>query len=81
MAAFDAGQVDALVIAATPEAVRAQTFADTGRSNVPERSAGERTANELVARARNTAAKIRFVEDISLLEPIGGVGAFLRFRV
>jgi peptide subunit release factor 1 (eRF1) len=37
-------------------------------------------AEELVTLARQTSAKIRFIEDASLLRPIGGVGAFLRFR-
>jgi peptide subunit release factor 1 (eRF1) len=38
-------------------------------------------ADELIARARQTGAKIRFIEDAALLDPVGGVGAFLRFRV
>ena len=37
--------------------------------------------NELVMQARNTAAKTRFIEDASLLAPVGGVGAFLRFKL
>jgi len=28
-----------------------------------------------------TSATVRFIEDASLLEPIGGVGAFLRFKL
>ena len=46
-------------------------------------AAAESTAenNELVLQARNTSAKIRFIQDASLLEPVGGVGAFLRFKV
>ena len=46
-----------------------------------ERSAAERIADELVAKARQTGASLRFIEDVSLLQPYGGVGAFLRFRV
>jgi peptide subunit release factor 1 (eRF1) len=59
--AFELGQVDELVITASPE--------PTGE------------ANELILQARNTSAKMRFIEDASLLEPVGGVGAFLRFKL
>ncbi len=38
-------------------------------------------ANEFVAQARNTSAKVRFIEDASLLAPFGGVGAILRFKL
>jgi peptide subunit release factor 1 (eRF1) len=37
--------------------------------------------NELVGLARNTSATVRFIQDASLLEPVGGVGAFLRFKL
>ena len=38
-------------------------------------------ADELVTRAQQNAARIRFIEDDSLLADVGGVGALLRFRV
>jgi peptide subunit release factor 1 (eRF1) len=38
-------------------------------------------ADELVTRARQTSAHITFIEDASLLEEVGGVGAFLRYRI
>jgi peptide subunit release factor 1 (eRF1) len=38
-------------------------------------------ADELVTRARQTSARITFVEDASLLEEVGGVGALLRYRI
>jgi len=41
----------------------------------------EDTADELVVKARQTSATIRFIEDASLLAPIGGVGAFLRYKL
>jgi peptide subunit release factor 1 (eRF1) len=41
----------------------------------------ESAAEELVLEAYRTSAKTRFIEDASLLEPIGGVGAFLRFKL
>ena len=34
----------------------------------------------LVTKAKQTGATVTFIEDGSLLEPIGGVGAFLRWR-
>ena len=42
---------------------------------------GEKVADELVAQSRNTSARIRFIEDASMLESVGGVGAFLRFKL
>jgi peptide chain release factor subunit 1 len=36
---------------------------------------------DLVARARQTSARITFIEDASLLEEFGGCGAFLRYRI
>ncbi len=61
--AFTLGQVDELVIAASP-----RTFDET-------------VADALVSDARKTSARIRFIEDASMLESVGGVGAFLRFKV
>jgi peptide subunit release factor 1 (eRF1) len=39
-----------------------------------------RLADELVTKAKQTAARITFVEDSSLLAPYGGVAALLRFK-
>ena len=36
---------------------------------------------DLVARARQTSARVTFVEDPALLEEVGGCGAFLRYRI
>jgi peptide subunit release factor 1 (eRF1) len=38
-------------------------------------------AADLVARARQTSARITFIEDASLLEEVGGCGALLRYRI
>ena len=38
-------------------------------------------ADDLVTRARQTSARVRFVEDPALLQEVGGVGAFLRYRL
>jgi peptide chain release factor subunit 1 len=40
-----------------------------------------RLADEMIAKARQTAARIRFIEDSSLLAPYGGVAALLRFKI
>ena len=45
----------------------------------PDRVAGP--ADELVAKAQRNAARIRFIEDDSLLADVGGVGALLRFKI
>ncbi len=38
-------------------------------------------SDELVTRAHQTAARVRFIEDPDLLADVGGVGALLRFRI
>ncbi len=48
---------------------------------IPKNPEAEDAAEELVLKARQTSAKTRFIENASLLEPIGGVGAFLRFKL
>jgi peptide subunit release factor 1 (eRF1) len=80
--ALEMGQVDELVITTAPDALAPKKGARTADAKEPsELNAGENAADDLVIQARKTAAKIRFIEDRSLLEPIGGVGAFLRFRL
>jgi peptide chain release factor subunit 1 len=77
--ALERGQVEELVIAARAEAIDG---ADADEKAAPaERTAEEKAADELVALARQTSARIRFIEDESLLTPIGGVGAFLRYKL
>jgi len=63
--AFELGQVDELLVAASSDRI----------------NGGEQTAAELIALARKTSAKVRFIEDASLADRIQGVGAFLRFKV
>jgi peptide subunit release factor 1 (eRF1) len=89
--ALQLGQVDELLIASTPQAIRPETTAkvaiaagpvEVGTSDpaVPDKPRLT-VADELVTRAEQTGARVRFIEDGSLLEPVGGVGALLRFRV
>jgi peptide subunit release factor 1 (eRF1) len=77
--ALEMGQVDELLIGARPDGLApAGDPASMGNS---EMSAGESIADELVVQARNTSAAVRFIEEPALLAPIGGVGAFLRFKL
>jgi peptide subunit release factor 1 (eRF1) len=77
--ALERGQVDELVIAATPETIATRSApAHEGRL---EPTPNERVADELVARARRTSAHVRVIEDASLVAAIRGVGAHLRFKL
>ena len=67
MAALDNGQVHELVLVADPTRL--------------EGSDGAALADALVAKARQTGARVTFVEDSALLVEAGGVGALLRFRL
>jgi peptide subunit release factor 1 (eRF1) len=69
------------VIAAVPETIDVGAGKASPDNGTADRSAEERAADDLVVKARQTGAKIRFVEDASLLEAVGGVGAFLRFKL
>jgi peptide subunit release factor 1 (eRF1) len=77
--ALEMGQVDELLVAARPDAL-APAGSPAAKDN-SEMSAGESAADELVLQARNTSAKVRFIDDPALLAPVGGVGAFLRFKL
>jgi peptide subunit release factor 1 (eRF1) len=86
--ALERGQVDELVIATVPEVLDTNVLNDSATTETGQRPAGspegtseERLANELVMKARQTSAKIRFIEEAALLEAVGGVGAFLRFKL
>ena len=79
--ALELGQVDELVITAQPAALQGPARSAAPGAPAAERSPAERTADDLVTRARQTGASLRFIEDPALLEPFGGVGASLRFNV
>lgn len=65
------GQVEELLITATPDELReASTVSDKVV-----------LADELVTRAQQTAARIRFIENPDLMKEVGGVGALLRFKI
>jgi peptide chain release factor subunit 1 len=89
--ALTLGQVDELLITATPDLLRrvnarpddpgpveVSTSLPTASELDPERL---KLADQLVTQATQTGARLRFIEDPDLLAEVGGVGALLRFRV
>src|SRR4051794_10053961 len=79
--ALELGQVDELLITAQPAALEGADQPAAPDAPAAERSPAERAADDLVTKARQTGASLRFIEDPALLEPFGGVGAFLRFKI
>jgi peptide subunit release factor 1 (eRF1) len=85
--ALTAGQVEELIIGAradvlsVPESLSSDSSGFAVDSTAPQADARRlELAGELVARAQQNAARIRFIEDSALLQTVGGVGAILRFR-
>lgn len=92
LSAFQLGQVEELIITASPETLKpVQKLPDDAApgdvqvvtSNASGQADESRTklSDELITRAQQTAARVRFIEDASLLAEVGGVGALLRFRI
>jgi peptide chain release factor subunit 1 len=90
--ALQMGQVEELIIAARPTAVSRPTSVPPGTtpgavevdSSAPNAELDAdrmKIADELVTKAQATSARIRFIEDESLLSDVGGVGALLRFKI
>ena len=85
------GQVDELLISVAIEAARpAQEPVEAILApEIPDQTGGTESDEPreaslpdlLVTKAKQTDATVSFIEDASLLEPAGGVGAFLRWRV
>jgi peptide chain release factor subunit 1 len=65
------GQVDELLLSASLTEIRGDEGEETDVF----------TSDELVTRATQTGAEVRFIEDPALLAEAGGVGALLRFRL
>ena len=89
LAALTNGQVEELMIGASLEELHEGEEA-VGMALVPDAPERENdrtgtrlvmVADELVTRARRTGARLRFIEDVSLLADVGGVGALLRYRL
>jgi peptide subunit release factor 1 (eRF1) len=62
--ALEMGQVDELLLTGSP----------------PSAESDAAGLDELVSKARQTAARVRIIEDAALLAPVGGVAAALRYR-
>jgi peptide chain release factor subunit 1 len=88
LAALRNGQVDELLITAQPQRitldhekpVRDILENEFGIPVEPAEDWEVVLSSALVTRARQTGAKICFLEDPALLENVGGVGALLRYR-
>lgn len=83
-AALTLGQVDRLLLPSTAK----QPYADSASADVSAAvrkthppHLNESTIEELILMARRTDAAITFIEQAELLDPAGGVAAFLRFRL
>lgn len=85
-------QVEELLITARPDRLRRATTLPPGTAPGPievDTSAPRaeldtdklELAGELVMRAQQNGARIRFIEDPELLSEVGGVGAVLRFKI
>ncbi len=92
LSALVMGQVEELVITGTPERLRLARMPadlvtpgpveiDTSHPNPEIDTERHKLADELVTKAQQTSARIRFIEDPKLLHDVGGVGAILRFRI
>jgi peptide chain release factor subunit 1 len=86
------GQVEELLITATPELLKKARTAqpgttpgavevDTTTTTATADPDQIKLADELVTKAQQTAARIRFIENPDLLNTVGGVGALLRFKI
>jgi peptide subunit release factor 1 (eRF1) len=77
--AWRAGGLAVAGIEATMRALEMRQVEELLIAAKPDRVSGP--VDELVARAQQSSARIRFIEDDNLLADVGGVGALLRFRI
>jgi peptide subunit release factor 1 (eRF1) len=92
LAALGIGQVDELLITATPASLDEEAVLEASTvvhavspakpdGELPDETAKEITADALVTAAKQTGAKVTFIEESALLAEVGGVGALLRYKV
>jgi peptide subunit release factor 1 (eRF1) len=90
--ALEMGQVEELLITASPMLIRkareiqatvapGPVEVDTSAPAAELDAEQLKLADDLVTKAQQTSARIRFIEDASLLADVGGVGAVLRFKI
>lgn len=77
--AWRAGGLAVAGIEATMRALDMRQVEELLIAAKPDRVAGP--VDELVAKAQQNSARIRFIEDDSLVAEVGGVGALLRFKI
>ena len=79
---LDAWRAGGLAVAGIEATIRALDMRQVEELIIagrPDRVAGP--TDELITKAQQNSARIRFVEDDSLLADVGGVGALLRFKI
>jgi peptide subunit release factor 1 (eRF1) len=92
LSALRLGQVDDLIITGSPETLKpVQSMPEDAAPGTVQVDSSNpigpidqdrlKLSDELVTRAQQTGAHITFIEDVSLLAEVGGVGALLRFRI
>lgn len=94
LAALSTGQVQELLILTNPDRIQynarrvekvLEDFApgDDNSANdaLPDTKEKRQVLDEIIVRAINSSARIRFIEDATLLMGIGGVGAILRYKI
>lgn len=94
LAALSNGQVQELFILSDTERIRynerkvEQVLEDyapgddnSANDAMPDTSERRQVLDELIVRAINSSARIRFIEDPTLLMNVGGVGALLRYKI
>jgi len=89
LAALSNGQVEEMLIAAKPDGIQfdkeeVEKLLTIYRNEepLPEELDQRTVADELVRRANVlSSARVTFIEDSKRLEGVGGVGAFLRYRI
>jgi peptide subunit release factor 1 (eRF1) len=80
--ALDAWRAGALAVAGIEATMRALDMRQVEELLISARQDHVKApADELIAKAQQNRARIRFIEDEQLLADVGGVAAFLRFKV
>jgi len=86
LAALSNGQVEEMLITKSADDLNYDTVEVANvlktYGDAPAKLDHRTIADKLIRRATQlSSARVTFIEDSSLLEPVGGVGAFIRYRV
>lgn len=94
LACLSNGQVQELLVLSDTDSIKynedrvEQTLEDyapgddnSANDAMPQVTEKRQILDELIVRAINSAARIRFIEDATLLMSVGGVGAILRYKI